>query len=370
MNTKIVKWVSLASLLLLGLTACTDGGNANRTVIKESNGESITIIEDNEEATGDPDVSIEEIKPFPGLDVSDWLDEDTVIVSKENKSLDKMTLAELSDEYPKSLYSYSLETEEFKLMKEQKNTFLGDARLSPDKKYLLYSSYSLGDPLYYVMNLDTKETFALQGEPIGGAMSAKWVDSQTIIGAAYSGGAYIATVDGKIAVLDGLTEGALYIVRKVGSNVYYNTNSDPSLMRLDLDTKQTESMNLEQVYELLPSPEGNQLLIAHYNGTESSLILSEMDGSNQQVIAEASELSGLSWSPDQRMIAYHMKSDGAAAGGLYVFDLLTSESMQIATGVENATTFWSPSGNALLYKEWDGEQLNSSIVTFNDSSAS
>lgn len=38
---------------------------------------------------------------------------------------------------------------------------LGGGTLSLDKKFLLYSEYVLGDPSYFIMNLDTKDSFAL-----------------------------------------------------------------------------------------------------------------------------------------------------------------------------------------------------------------
>ncbi len=64
------------------------------------------------------------------------------------------------------------------------------------------------------------------------------------------------------------------------------------------------------------------------------------------------------------MIAYNMKGDGnaAAVGGLYVYDMLTGKSTQIAVDIKNAITCWSPSGEELVYAQWDGKQYNSSIV--------
>lgn len=49
--------------------------------------------------------------------ITDWLNENTVIVSKENTSLDKMSLLEFSDYYPRSLYLYNIDTKEYQLLK-------------------------------------------------------------------------------------------------------------------------------------------------------------------------------------------------------------------------------------------------------------
>jgi TolB protein len=39
------------------------------------------------------------------------------------------------------------------------------------------------------------------------------------------------------------------------------------------------------------------------------MILCDADGGNRKVIAEGTELGGISWSPDQRMIAYSLKAN-------------------------------------------------------------
>jgi TolB protein len=57
--------------------------------------------------------------------ISDWFDDDTAIVSKDNESLDKMSLSELSDQFPKSLYLLDINSKEYQLVKEQKDVLLG-----------------------------------------------------------------------------------------------------------------------------------------------------------------------------------------------------------------------------------------------------
>ncbi|CAM4208236.1 TolB protein [Paenibacillus endophyticus] len=355
--------MGFAAALLVLTAACSAEDTNSRVIIKEP-GETITVIEDDGKETGEPDVSVEKIEPFENVAFTDWIDEETVIVSKENTSLDKMKLEELSDSYPKSLYRYNLKTKQYELIKEQENAFLGDATLSSDKKHLLYQLFDLGDPVYHVLNLETLDSFAISGGTIGGAVSAKWADGKTIIGAAYSGGAYTASTSGSIAPLAGLDEEALVIVEKINDKIYYTTQTDESLMVLNLTTKEKRSLGMDHVYRVVSSPDGNQLLVLQTNGTKSKLILSDADGKNQETIAEGTELGGVSWSLDQRMIAYSEKADvnGTTIKGLYVYDMLTGKSTSLAVDVDNAVTAWSPSGKALLYTEWDGKQTNSNIV--------
>lgn len=361
-KTKMVIMGSVTALLLF-VTACSSEENANKVIIKEP-GKTITVIDDAGKDAGEPDVSVEKIERYENVEISDWLDEETVIVSKENTSLDKMKLEELSDSYPRSLYMYNLNTKQYEPLKEQDNVFLGGAALSSDKKHLLYHEFDLGDPVYYVLNLDTLDSFGITGNNIGGAASAQWADEETIIGAAYSGGAYTASTTGSIASLAELKEEALFIVEKMKDKVYYNTNSDASLKVLNLATKEKTSLNFDHVYGVVPSPDGNQILVLQSNGSKSVMILCDADGGNQKTIAEGTELGGVSWSPDQRLIAYSQKADvnGTTVKGLYLYDMLTGKSTQLAVDIENAATSWSPSGKTLVYTEWNNNQYNSNIV--------
>jgi TolB protein len=347
--------------LIFTLTACEK--EEKKVTIKEP-GKTITIIDDTDTEEIDQKISVEKIDRYEKVNITDWLDEDTVVVSKENETLDKMSLAELSEHYPMSLYLFDLTTKEYKLVKEQKDVFLGGADLSADKKYLLYYEYSLGDPVFYVMNMETLEGFGIMGDPIGGAISAKWSDNDTVIGAAYSGGVYLADSSGKITLIDELKEEALYLVEKINDNIYYNTTFDGTLMKLNLDTKEKVSLNLDQVYDTIPSPDGKQMLILQTKGAKNSMLAYDLESGENVIIAEGAELNGVSWSPDQRRIAYYLKEDenNTTVSSLYVYDMLTGVSTQIAVDVENPSTSWSPSGDKLAYTEWDGTEYYSSII--------
>lgn len=340
---------------LLTLTACHLGGQE---------GKKITVIDDIRTEAGEPALTVETIDRYENIEINDWLDTDTVLVSKENETLNKLSLKELSDAHPRSLYWFHLDTGQYELLIERENVNLGSARLSPGKKHLIYEEYTLGDPVIHVMNLVTKETFRLSGEPIAGAISAKWVDDETVIGAAYSGTAYTAKVSGEINALDFISEEALFIVVQMKNKIYYNTNADPSLYAFDLLTKETTRLGLDHVSGVFPSSDKNQMLVVQHNGSRISLSLSDEMGENRTVIAEGTELDGVSWSPDQRLIAYTLKDDSGsgAVKALYLYDILTGESDQIAVNIANAVTVWNPSSSVLAYTEWNGDQYSSSIV--------
>ncbi|MEI2397592.1 hypothetical protein [Paenibacillus phytohabitans] len=381
MRTPIFK-LALVPVLLSTLIACSAGQDGNNAVVQEPGNstegtgtpagpartaEPVKSAGPTREAAG-PAVTAEEIGHYENIVISDWMDEDTVVVSKENDKLGKMSLEELADSLPKSLYFYHLDTKEFELIKEQENVFLGDAVLSSDHKHLLYSEFSLGDPVYYVMDLGSKKTFSITGDDIAGAMSARWADDDTVIGPAYSGGAFTANTSGKIAAVEGLSGEGLIVVRQIKDKIYYTSNSGESLQTFDLNTKEKATLKIDRVGSVIPSPGGDQLLVQQYKDSAQALLLTDTDGGNQKIIVEGAELGGISWSPDQRMIAYSMSADGdgTASTALYVYDLESGKSVKVADGTGNLTTSWSPSGKQLAYTEWSGDESSSSVVQLQD----
>ena len=363
-NKKILSVI--AFMILLSFTACNAKKEDDREIIEED-GKEIVIIDDNDEEVEDkPNISVEGIDHYDNVAILDWLTEDIAIVSKENTSLEKMKLEELADLYPRSLYEFHVGTEEYTLLKEEENLFLGDATLSPDKRYLLYSGYSLGDATFHIMNLTTLEGFTIYGDYIS-AYSAEWADTDTVIGGSYSGGIYLASVTGEIVQLEGMTDEAYFVVRKMKDKIYYNTNSDETLMVYDQNTKEKTSLNIDNVYRLIPSPNENQLLIVQGTGSKNSLILYDTESGSMKTIAEGSEINGVSWSPDQRLIAYNQVTveNGSSLGSIYVYDVLTSVITQIVVDVQYPTTSWSPSGRKLTYTQWDGIKNSSYVVHLN-----
>jgi TolB protein len=368
-KTYIIKTTMITLALMFTMTACEKEGN--KVTIKEP-GKTITIIDDTIKEEGNqevieetkPEITVEKIDRYEKVSIADWLDETTLVVSKENETLEKMSLAELAESYPRSLYLLNTSTKEYELLKEQKEVFMGGATLSTDKKYIQYYEYSLGDPVFFIMNMETKEAFGIMGDPIGGAISAKWADNETVIGVAYSGGVYLADRSGKLTLIEELKEDHLYLVEKINDDIYYNSEMDGRLMKFNLNTKEKVDLNLEQVYNILPSPDGNQMLVLQANGTKYTLLVYDLESGEKVTIAEGAEIGGISWSPDQLRVAYNMKQDvnNTSTSSLYVYEMLTGESTQLAVDLENLITVWSPSGEKLAISDWDGTQYNSSII--------
>ena len=365
MNKRMITKTAISLALLLTLTACGNKKEDNRTVIKEP-GKTITIIENDSKDIVESNISVERIDKYEGVEISDWFDEDNVIVSKENQELKKMDLEELSQYYPRNLYLYNLNTKEYKLVKKQENLFLGGAIFSKDKKHLLYYKYSLGDPSHFVMNMDTSKEFMISGENIGGAYTANWDDNENVMGASFAGGAYVANTSGKISVIEELRGESFFLVEKIQDKIFYVINNTPSseLWVLNLSTKEKKNLNIKNVDGITPSPDRKQMLVFQGSDSKRSMILCDAEGNNIKTIAEGTEVVGASWSPDQSKIAYSLKSasNGSTSNGIYVYDMVTGKSTQIAVNVVNAGSSWSPSGKKIAFTEALGEKYNSSII--------
>lgn len=309
-------------------------------------------------------VPVSEIKPYKNISITDWRDDNTVVVSKANDKLGPIKSGELAGSLPQSLYFFHLDTGEYELIAEKDNMMLGDAVLSADRLFLLYSEFSLGDPVYNIMDLGAKKTFTIKSDSIGGAMGAQWADQDTVIGPAYSGGAYAATTSMKIAPVEGLSGEGLIVVRQIKDKIYYTSNSSDTLQTLDLKTKEKAALKLERVGGVYPSPDEEQMLVLQYKDAGQALVLCDTDGANQRTLAEGAELGGVSWSSDQRLVAYSIvnEANGQRSSTLYIYDLAADQSAEITAGKGNLTTAWSPSGRELAYTDWTEQGNNSGVV--------
>ncbi|WP_405107446.1 hypothetical protein MHH28_27240 [Paenibacillus sp. FSL K6-1217] len=372
MNNRTWK-LAIAPALLMALAACSSN-QGSAPAVSPSPGITAAPVEASAQPTEGPkvtpapaeaaDVTVGEIKQYEKIAISDWKDDNTVVLSKANDKLGPINSGELKGSYPQSLYFFHLDTGEFELIAEKEKMMLGDAKLSADQLFLLYSEFSLGDPAYNVMDLGSKKTFTIKGDTIGGAMGAEWADKDTVVGPAYSGGAYTATTSMKIAPVEGLDGEGLIVVRQIKDKIYYTSNSSNALQTLDLNTKEKAALPIDPAGNVIPSPDEEQMLVLQYKENTQSLLLSGTDGKNPRTLVEGAELGAISWSPDQRLIAYSVaiEDNGTTKNTLYVYDLSSDKSVQIAESNGTMTTSWSPSGKQLAYTERDDSGSSSSIV--------
>lgn len=367
---KKIKIFALALVILSTFSACTRQLDDNRTVIKEPD-KNITIIDNEETKYEEPSISVDKILKFDVVEISDWLDEQNLIVTMENRDLEKMNLLELSDQYSRGIYQYNIETKEIKPLKVREDMFLGGAKLSPDKEHLLYYEYSIGDAAFYVISMDEDgQDNHIKDEVLGLAISAKWTDDNEIIGLSYAGGVYRTDENRELLPAYDLQDEQLYTVVKNKNKVYYVTITDTlDMYILDLETNTKKKLKIENAESIIPSPDGNQILITQSRETDRKLHVADADGNILRTIAEGTEITGVSWSPDQMMIAYQLRTlvNGVESRELYIYDVLAGEPTRIAVNYSAANIVWSPSGDKLAVSQYsDTGYINPSIFYLNE----
>ena len=361
---------ALALVILSTLTACSKQQEDNKTVIKEPD-KSITVIDKEEDQYEEPSISVDRIiKPLNVLEITDWLDEQNIVVVMENKDLEKMSLLEKADRYSRGIYLYNIETMEAEPIIIRKNMFLGGAKLSPNKKYLLYHEYSIGDSAFYVMSMNEKnQEKDIKDGALGLAITAKWTEDNEIIGVSYAGGAYTTDDNWNLAPAYDLQDEQLYTVIKGKNKICYITVAENlDLHVLDLETNEKMMLDLKNVDGVIPSPDGEQLLLTQSTETDRRLYVADMYGNILRTIAEGIDITGVTWSPDQSMIAYQSESlvNGVNSKDLYIYDVLAGESKKIADNISASEIVWSPSGDKIAVSQYsDTGHNNLSIIYLN-----
>lgn len=99
----------------------------------------ITIINDTKDILA-TEIVASKIDTYEGVIGSDWLDENKVVVTKENKELESIEIdnEKLKGNFEvKNIYSYNLDSKEEKSIGDQ-SKFQDGAIVSPNNKYMFY----------------------------------------------------------------------------------------------------------------------------------------------------------------------------------------------------------------------------------------
>lgn len=359
MKRKNIALTLLAAMVLTAVTGCASG-KAPDPSQGEKPGEDIVIIGEEGEETS-AEVAVKSIEALQGMEITGWLNDHTLVLSKENPDLPKLTLEEYQGLHPRSLYTYDLNTKEFTLLQGKADWNFWGAELSKDKKNIFYYEYTLGDPAFFMMPVAPNGTGTLIEE----AMSGEWTSENVLIGPSYKGGVYLKSPAGALEHIEELKEMNVIHAVQIKDAVIFMEISSTSLKKFDLNTREITTLPLENVYSILPSPSSTHFTAIVSDGAKSTLVLSDADASTRTVLAEGISISAVAWSEDQRMISYYLKKDlnGASNEGLYVYDLLSGTTTLVAVDGEIQRSVFSPSGEQLSYTKFTANGADSTILT-------
>lgn len=344
-TARIAAGVAIA-IMAVSLTGCSSEQGKSRTIIE--NGNKIVTVLSSQENTTLNEFQLQKIEKFNDIRGLDWLDNDNMLVTKDNKNL-KPANIEGETTYLKNLYTFNIKTKTDKILNEE-NHNQGFASYSPDKKHIFYKQNIEDNASGFIMNSNGKNAIKVTGKSTLRVSGCEWFDNEKVLYSDINGKIFISYLNGK--QVEFLNTGHKYITNtiKVGNYIYYITNNC-NLMRVEIDTKKTIKIK-DNVIAITPSPDGKKLaVIKKTNEAKMSLVITDLNGIEVTgILAEASQIFSTSWSPDQSELIYFELDESDGSSGLFVTETKTQNSMQISvdTGFPAECIKWSPSGKKVM----------------------
>lgn len=363
-------------LVTFSILGCSVKSNAREEIV--SNGKRITLLatktpELNKTVTTTEKLEIKKIDKYPGLRGEDWLGDDTILISKENLSLDPIRVAD-SMENVRNLYSYNVKTgEEKRIYNETDNMWM--PIVSPDKKHILVQSYQDGKLKGIILNLDghviTNVSDQKEVKDLYLSLdNAKWISNEEIIVPTSNNGVCIVNINSNIILIDNIGLMQTDTAEKVGDKIYY-ISVERNLMAYDVNFKKNTIVK-ENVLNFELSPNKDMFAIEKkVNQENNALVLINLDGTEKDTLIEGKSIFGISWSKDQSKIAYVLNTSEDSKNGLYVKDLINLETVYVSSdymGIDNGLK-WDVSGKKLLASIGEVKDMrfidNAYIITLN-----
>ncbi|MFC4777390.1 hypothetical protein ACFO9Q_11400 [Paenibacillus sp. GCM10023252] len=366
MTTRLGRWIWLSSAVVLAMTLSACGASSeesNREVIRKEN-KSITVIDAGKAAPSKVAVaSIETVKGARGMA---FLSENSIIASRPAADLPPRKL-EGEEQLYNNLYVYDLDSKTDKAIYPAEE-YQGSAKLTPDKKHLVYKAQVEEDARGYILNLADAEGKPV---PIGGADQAVnigdfSVDDQQILFTTVDGSLHTSDLNGNTETEVDSPKSPILTAARAGGGIYY-------VMEENLYYKQTGESHAQKLVDgviwVIPSPDGKQLALVR-RATETTMLLTITDLQGNEVLKlnAATQIYGTSWSPDGSKLVYNVISEQAGDKGVYMADTASGEVTPITIDLQYASDpiSWSPSGNKLVTSTSINNEFVTYVITLKD----
>lgn len=357
-NKKSIPIIAVIALIL-SFTINATKPEPDRQIV-QAGGKNITVMK-SEKASASTELALQKIIPIKDARAYEWVDENTILISKANKNFPKI-LTESGMIYPQNLYLYNLKTNGSKLILGSKNN-MGNAVLSPDKKHVFYKE-GIENLTGFIINLQTK--LKVQVSPIDSIFptEGQWIDNNNLVFSTLpEGKIYTANTKGKltqIATAKGIASNTI----KIKNDIYYCVGEKLYKQAINNNARQ---LLRDDVIWLIPSPTQSQFaLVKNNDKTKRTLTLSDLKGNELKTFAQGSQIMGTSWSGDGSKLAYTVASDNNNDGGLFVVDTTRNKVVQLALDIQYISDYvkWSPSGKRLLASNIKIENNENSFVSY------
>ena len=359
MLSKKIILITASIIFIITFSAFSPNEDTNRQII-DAGGKKITLIKHDNVSTYN-ELALKKINPIKEVRAFDWIDDDTILISKENKNYPKIS-TENGMIYPQNLYLYDLKTNEDKLILGSKIN-MGNAVLSPDKKHVFYKE-GIENLTGFILDLKTKQKIQVTQKDSIYPTEGQWINNDNVIFSTLpEGKIYTASIKGKLSLLTN-NNGIVSNTIKLKNDLYYSVGE--KLYKQKLNSSDKELLR-EDVTWLIPSPNKSQLaLVKHNSKTTRTLILTDLLGNELKPFAEGTQIMGTSWSNDGSKLAYTVASENNCDAGLFVVDAKSSKVVQLAVDIQyiSDSVKWSPSGKRLLASHFMLHNNKPSFTTY------
>ncbi|TFE27891.1 PD40 domain-containing protein [Cohnella luojiensis] len=347
---KTFRQLSLSALLLLTLVGCqlqdTVVGDRNET----PNNKRITVIENPERTTYEESVvdALVRLDDVRGLD---WLDEEEIIVDKENRDFGTPEKADGLDWYPHNIYVQSLESGvQTPLL--QANEHQGYAQVNPDRTQIFYKTFFLQSNTGkgYLYDIPSRKAQSFTDIDAMDVQNGRWVDNESVVYATIDGKIYLASMGSSAPRL--LLDSQIPFVTNLA---YMNGRLYYSSLKGSLYVKESEEkpqiLPISNVVWMVPSPDEQRLaIVRRIKSGDMELLITDLKGETLFAIAQDSQIFGTAWSPDGNKLAYAGITSNGTARGIYVSNSSTGLSAPLTVDVKFIADplRWSPTGTRLM----------------------
>ncbi len=190
-------------LLVGALVISALGGIVGCTQYKaQENNKNITVIKDTKDILA-PKVVASKINTYEGVIGHDWIDDNKIAITKENKELEpiKIDTAKLKADFEvKNLYFYDINSKKEKGIGDQ-SKFQDDAISSPSNKYIFYINKFEEKATGYIVDSQGNTKLKVSDNNIDeyDLSEANWVNDEELIAPCHSiKGFVIINVNGNI----------------------------------------------------------------------------------------------------------------------------------------------------------------------------
>jgi len=349
-------------------------------VIKNGD-KTICVVEDTKNILAD-NIIVSKMDTYEGILGYDWLDENQIIASKENKEL-KPIKTQIGEFEVQNLYSYDLNSKKEKSIAD-KSKCQTYAISSPDKKHIFYVNDFEKENMGYIT--DSEGNIKLKiNEPsmdLADLTQAYWInDNELIMPYMNIKGFYTVKIDGTSTKIENVEEGTMATEDaldglcimdpvKVGDKIYYRTQfkGNKKMKVYDVNTKETKEFIKNDVMDFQLSPDKQHFImdVIYPDKQKNTLIVADLDVKNIKILDEG-YIFGENWSPDGKNVSYISNEEGKE--GIYLVDIKTNKKELISKGEYYVPLAFSPSGKKIMVhvtQEKDGKLVDvTNIITLN-----